>query len=304
MATKIQVPADQVVFPQKCARCGDPTVAKTVRIRHLTEAAQARQATGYMLGGAIGAAIAGSTGVEEKFVSLEVPHCQACADRRRNLTIAAWVCLALSPLSMVGPALIADAFSLSSDAGTPIAIGMFLGIGLLLTSLVLFIVGPSQQTVRIRKVKDAVGGAELAFRNADYLEEFRQLNLRSLVPYALRAGLPLPVPPEQAIAIINEGIVEDRPELPSNLSGRFYRGQLYAQMQSFGQAVDDLTWVIAAGGPNMFQTNAYYLRGLSYMNLSRYTEAVADLQAFTRASSDRRKVGEAKKILKQLAAYV
>ncbi len=306
MAVKIEVPAAEVAFPQKCALCGDPTVSKIVPVRHLTQAAQARQSTGYMLGGAIGAAIAGAGGGGEKYVTLAVPHCQACANRARNLKTAAWLCLGLSLLAVVGPALLAGMLS-SPDPGTGIAIGMFLGLALILASLVLFIVQPSQQAVKIRKVKDAVGGAELSFRNAEYLDEFRQLNMPNLVPYALRAGLPLPVPPEQAIALVNASIVEDRPELPTNLSGYFYRGQIYAQMQSYGQAVDDLTRVLTASGLaalNTFQTDAYWFRGLSYMNLARYPEAVADLNAFMRLSVDRRRIGEAKKLLKQLAAYV
>jgi tetratricopeptide (TPR) repeat protein len=303
MAIRIEVPSAEVAFPQKCASCGNPEVQKTMPIRHLTQAAQGRQSTGYLIGGLIGAAIAGATAGADKYVQFGIPYCQDCATKDRNLKITAWLCLAAGLLSIIILPIVAASMTSSDSSGSLIAVGVFLGLALLIAALVLFVVQSSGRAVRIMAVKDYVRGAVLSFRNPQYLEDFRQLNMRSLVPYALRAGLPLPVHPEQAIALISESIVEDKPDLPATLSGHFYRGQIYMQMQFYGQAADELSKVIVVGGYNPFVPDAYFLRGQAYMYLSRYAEAASDLDTFIRSSPDKRRVGEAKRLLKQVSPY-
>ncbi len=302
MAVKIEVPWGEVSFPAQCASCSSPAVQKTVPIRRLTQAAQGRQSTGYFIGGVIGMAIASAASGPEKYVQFAVPYCEACASRERNLRIVAWLALVVGLLAVIGGPIVGVSMP-SSQEGTWIAVGVVLGLVLLIAALVLSVVQSSQRAVRIAAVKDHVRGAVLSFRNPQYVEEFRRLNTRSLLSYSLRAGLPLPVPPQQAIEIISQDIDDNRPDAPGTLGGHFYRGQVYMQMQSFGQAVEDLNKVIAVPGSNPFLNEACFLRGQAFMSLSRYTEAAADLDAVVRMSGDKRRVGDAKRLLKQISSY-
>ncbi len=292
-----------VAFPEKCASCGNPMVEKKVNVRRLTQAAQGRQTTGYLLLGAIGAAIAGATAGEDKYVQFGIPLCRDCAARGRNIRIAAWVTFVLGLLGFfLTPMIVAatDADAGGMAAGAAIAVGAIL----LIVSVILFIIGAGQQPVKIKGVKDAVGGVVLSFRNAEYMEEFRRLNSNGLVPYALRAGLPLPVSTEQALAIVSSGIDDEQPAMPATLSGHFMRAQIYLRADSYAQAVQELNQVVAVGGYNPYMPEALFLRGQALLNLARYQEAAADLDGFIRSSGDRRKVGEAKKLRKQIGEYV
>ena len=69
----IEVPWKGMTFPEKCASCGNPMVAKTMPIKRPTQKQQRRQSTGYLLGGALGMAIAGSGGDPDKYVQYDVP---------------------------------------------------------------------------------------------------------------------------------------------------------------------------------------------------------------------------------------
>ena len=299
---RIEVPRE-VIFPQKCASCDSPMVEKTINLRRLTQAAQSRQTTGYLLFGAIGAAVAGATGGQEKYIQFGIPYCHDCAARSRNLRIAAWVTFALGILGFVlAPFLLAA--SEADQGGTLIGVSFAIGAILLIVSGVLFIVNASRQPVKIRTSKDAAGGAVLDFRNPAYMEEFRQLNTNGLVPYALRTGLPLPVSTEQAIAIVSSGINDERPDMPATLAGHFQRAQIYLRANSYTQVVQDLNPVVTVAGYNPYMPDALFLRGQALLNLSRYQEAAGDLDAFIRSSGDRRKVGEAKKLRKQIGQYV
>ena len=299
----IEVPWAGVVFPQKCASCGNPTVEKTVTVKRPTQAYQRRQSTGYLLGGAIGMAIAGSGAGPDKFVQFGVPHCQDCLAQDRKLKIAGWLCLVVGLLAMTVLPVVAAGAASSDGSGSWIAISIFVGLVLVITSIVLLTIASTRGGVTIKAVKDRFAGAVLSFRNPEYAAEFAQVNLPRLVPYNLRAGLPLPVPANQALEIVSQNVDDGRPDAPDTLAGHFNRAMIFMGMQSYSQAVDDLNKVVAVSGYNPLMPDALLLRGQSLLNLSRYQEAATDLDAFIRSSNDRQKVGEAKKLLKQASAY-
>ena len=301
----IEVPWAGMVFPQKCASCSNPMVERTVAIKSLTQAAQRRQATGHALGGIIGMAIAGAASRgADKYVQYGVPYCQECAAKERQLRIIGWILFALGLAAiLVLPPLAADT-SMRNPSGTNWIIPSILpGIALLVGSVVVFFMFSTRRAVTIKMVKDKFNGAILSFRSLEYLDEFRQSNLPGLIAYELQAGLPLSAPPEQALDIVSRHIDDNRPDAPDTLTGHFYRAQIYMRGEAYSQAVDDLNKIAAVGGSNPLMTDVYFLRGQSLLNLSRYPEAAADLDAFVRASPDRQKVGEAKKLLKKASAY-
>lgn len=300
--TTIEVPWVGMVFPQKCASCGNPMVAKTVRIKRPTQEQQRRQSTGYFLGGVIGMAIA-NAGAADKSIQFDIPFCQDCVARNRKLRIAGWVTLVLGLLSVILLPVAAAALSLGGDSGTWIALSMLLAALLLIAAVVLFVMVGTRTPTSIKAVKDKFWGAVLSFRNPEYAEEFRQINLPRLIPYELRAGLPLSVPPEQALAVVSQNIDDDRPDSLDTVAGHFHRAQILMRGEAHSQAVDDLQQVLAFGGQNPFVPEAYFLRAQALLNLARYPEAAADLEIFIQFSGDPHKVREAKKLLKKVSAY-
>jgi|GEM_PF-1576353 len=299
----IEVPWNGMVFPQQCASCGNPTVDKTVPIKRPTQEQQRRQSTGYLLGGAIGMAIANAGGGANKYVQYDIPFCQDCVARSRRIKVAAWVTLALGFVAVIVLPIAVSTLNADDASGTWIALGVFAGLALFIASLVLFTLASTRGPVAIRAVKDRSWGAVLTFRNPEYYQAFCQANLPRLIPYELQAGLPLSVPPEQALAIVGQNIDEERLDAVDTLTGHFYRAQIYMRGEAYSQAVDDLDKVIAVGGQNPFVPEAYFLRGRSLMNLGRYPESAQDLDTFIQSSGDRQKVGEAKKLMKKVAAY-
>jgi hypothetical protein len=296
----IEVPWQGVVFPQKCASCGNPMVTKTVPIKRATQKQQRRQSTGYLLGGAIGMAIAGSGGGPDKYVQFQVPFCQDCVARDRKFKAAGWITLVLGFLSIIVLPVIAAGLE-SEGSGTLIGLGVLLGAVLLIASIVIFVMASNRTPVTIKAVKDKFQGAVLAFRDPAYRDEFGQVNLARLVPYELQAGLPLSATPDQALAIVSQAIDAGQPGSEDTVRGHYYRAQIYMRGESYSQAVDDLNKVISGGASTM--PDAYFLRGQALLNLARYQEAATDLNTFIQATSDRQKAGEAKKLLKKVSSY-
>jgi len=296
----LEVPWEGTTFPQKCASCGNPMVAKTVPVKRPTQKQQRRQSTGYLLGGVIGAAIASSGSDPEKHVQFDVPLCQECVAQNRKFKTAAWITLILGFLSIIILPIIAA--GLESDASdTLMALGVLVGLGLLIAAIVLFVMVSRRAPVAIKTVKDNTQGAVLAFRDPAYQDEFRQANLARLIPYELQAGLTLSASTDQALAIVSEGINDEQPNAEGTVLGHLSRAQIYMRGQSYSQALEELNKVIAAVGQTM--PDVYFLRAQALINLARNQEAAADLETFIQASSDRKQVREAKKLLKQVSAY-
>jgi hypothetical protein len=275
-------------------------VAKTVPVKRPTQKQQRRQSTGYLLGGVIGAAIASGGSGPEKYVQFDVPFCQECVARDRKFKAASWITLVLGFIAVITGPVIAASQDVD-DYGTLVSLVVLLGVGLLIAAIVLFWMVWSRKPVKIKAVKDNTQGAVLDFRDATYQDEFRQANLARLIPYELQAGLTLSASPDQALAIVSEGINDEQPSAEGTVIGHLSRALIHMRGQSDSQAVEELNKVIAAAGQTM--PNAYFLRAQALMNLARHQEAAADLETFIQVSSDRKQVRAAKKLLKQVSSY-
>ncbi len=293
----IEAPWMGIAFPQRCASCGSPTVEKQETIQRPTQTQERRQFFGYLLAGLIGALIAGN---RQEYVRFNIPLCRDCAARERRSKAIPWALLLLGFLAVVAlPFLL-----IGTRAGNTWGLwSVLLGLGLALFSAVLIATASTRGPVVIRAVKDRSQGVVLSFRNAEYGEEFRQVNLPCLIPYELRAGLPLSLPPEQALAVVSRNMDDSRPDATDTLAGHFHRALIHMRTEAYVQALDDLNRVISVGGYNPFLPEAYFFRAQALLQLARYQEAADDLEAFIRASADEPRVKEAKRLLKKVSAY-
>jgi tetratricopeptide (TPR) repeat protein len=109
------------------------------------------------------------------------------------------------------------------------------------------------------------------------------------------------VPLDQAIAAVGRRIDERNPRSPESLKGYLERGQLYLQAQEYGRALADLDRVVeVTGAENPYLVEAQYFRAQAHMQLGNSARARADLERYVQASSDRVRVGQARRWLRQL----
>jgi tetratricopeptide (TPR) repeat protein len=291
----IEVPWD-AGFPQVCARCTAPAT-KTKRIQRQKPSAQ----QWFFWFGVIGAAIAGAR--KGGSVRFEIPYCDKCRRQDRLLLWAAWGGFLLSMVFICSFAMLAAQLEEPYDPLSVIgAMGSLLGaVALLIGAPVLAIVWRAHQAVRVKRIDERTESVRLDFRNPSYFERFWQENLERIVSFVLRHGKPMPVPMDQAIATVSGHIDEQSPRSPESLRGYFERGQLYLQAGMYDRAVADLDRVVGVTGfENPHFLEAQFFRGQAAMQLGNRMQAQTDLENFVQASSDRAKVKQAKRWLKQL----
>jgi hypothetical protein len=289
----IEVPWD-VEFPQTCARCTAPA-AKTMRIQRQRPSAQ----NWFLWFGLIGAAIAGAR--KGGSLRFEIPYCENCHRQDRILLWVTWAAALLGLLFLCGFTMLAGQLE-DETAGVVGALGVVLGVPtLLIAAPVLAIVRSAHRAVHIKRINERSESISLAFRSQSYFEQFRQHNLERIVSFVLRHGKQLPVPPDQAIAVVSRSIDEQDPRSPDSLKGYFERGQLHLQARMYDYALADLDWVVGVTGfENPYFLEAQFFRGQVHMQLGNSMQARADLENYVKASSDRARVRQAKQWLKQL----
>jgi hypothetical protein len=288
----IEVPWDSA-FPQVCARCTAPAT-KTIRIKRQKPSAQ----KWFFWFGLIGAAIAGAR--KGGSLTFEIPYCEDCHRQDRILLGATWGALLLGAVFICGFAVLAtEASDSASVLGT---LGIVLGVlALVIATPVLAIVRSSHQALHIKRIDERSESVRLAFRNESYFERFWRDNLERIVSFALRHGKRLPVPLDQAITAVSRRIDEQNPRSPDSLSGYFERGQLYLQAGMYDRALADLDHVVGVTGfENPHFLEAHFFRGQAYMQLGHTMQAQTDLDNYVKASSDRARVRQAQRWLKQL----
>lgn len=292
----IEVPWD-VEFPQTCARCTAPAT-KTMRIQRQKPSAQ----KWFFWFGIIGAAIAGAR--KGGSLRFEIPYCENCRRQDRLLLWATWGAFLLGLVFICGFAMLASQIEeASSDVVSVVGVlGTVMGaLALLIAVPVLAVVRRAHQAVHVKRIFERSESVGLAFRNRSYFERFWQDNLERIVSFVLRYGKPMPVPVDQAIAAVSRRIDEQNPRSPASLSGYFERGQLYLQAGMYDRALADLDWVVGVTGfENPHFLEAQFFRGQAHMQLGHSVQAQTDLENYVQASSDRTRVRQAKRWLKQL----
>ena len=287
----IKVPWD-VEFPHTCARCTAPAT-KTMRIQRQKPSAQ----KWFLWFGLIGAAIAGAK--KGGSLRFEIPYCENCHRQDRILLWVTWAAALLGLLFLCGFPILAQLEEAADVVGV---LGMVFGVSaLLIAAPVLAIVRSAHRAVHIKRIDERSESVRLAFRSRPYFERFRQHNLERIVSFVLRHGKQLPVPPDQAIAVVSRSIDEQEPRSPDSLKGYFERGQLYLQARMYDHALADLDWVVGVTGfENPYFLDAQFFRGQAHMQLGNSMQARTDLENYAKASSDRARVRQAKRWLKQL----
>jgi len=293
----IEVPWD-VEFPQICACCTAPAT-RTRRIQRPKPSAQ----KWFFWFGIIGAAIAGAR--KERHLRFEIPYCDNCHRRDRILLWATWAAFLLGLLFIFGFAWFAAQPEETSDAVSAVEIlGMLmcaLAPLLLIAASVMGIVWRTRQAVHVKRIDERSESVYLAFRSPPYFERFWQDNLERIVSFVLRHGKQLSVPVEQAIAAVSRRIDEQNPRSPESLSGYFERGQLYLQTGMYDRALADLDRVVGVTSfENPYFLEAQFFHGQAHMQLGNSVQARTDLENYVQASSDRARVRQAKRWLKQL----
>ncbi len=291
----IEVPWD-IEFPQVCARCTAPAT-ETMRLQGQKPSAQ----QWFLWFGLIGAAIAGA----KKGGSLryELPYCENCRRQDRILLWAIWGTAVLGLLFACGSLALVSSGGKQPDVVSTV-MGLVVAVGVLLLVIgapVLAIVRSAQRAVHIKRIDERTEGMRLDFRNPSYFDRFWHANLERITSFALRHGKQLPVPVDQAIAVVGQRIDEQNRRSPASLSGYFERGQLYLQAKMYDRALADLDWVVGVTGfENPHFLEAQFFRGQAHMQLGNRVQAQTDLENYVRASSDRARVRQAKLWLKQL----
>ena len=295
----IEAPWD-AEFPQVCARCTAPAT-KSMRIQRQKPSAQ----QWFFWFGIIGAAISGAR--KGGSLRFEIPYCDNCHRQDRLLLWATWGAFLLGLLSICGFSMFASQSQVgeTSDAASVVGIlGMLmcaLAPLLLIAASVLAIVRRAHRAVHIKRIDERSESVRLTFRSPSYFEQFWQHNLERIVSFSLRHGKQPPVPLDHAIAVVGQRIDGQNPRSPESLSGYFERGQLYLQAGMYDRALADLDWVVGVTGfENPYFLEAQFFRGQAYMQLGNGMQAQTDLENYVQASSDRAKVREAKRWLKQL----
>jgi tetratricopeptide (TPR) repeat protein len=293
----MEVPWD-TVFPQICARCTDPAT-KIIRIQRQKVTSQRRQWVFWL--GLIGAAIAGAR--KDSFVRFEIPYCESCHRQDRILLWATWGTFLLGLLFMCGFPVFTTQVEMTNNVVTVVGVLILLiGVALLLiVAPALAIVRRAHQAVHIKRFYERTESVQLAFRNPSYFERFWQDNLERIISFVLRHDKQMSVPLEQAIDIVSKRIDDQNPRSPESLKGYFERGQLYLRSGRNDRALADLDRVVGVTGfENPYFLEAQFFRGQAYMQLSHNMQAQTDLENYIKASSDRAKVQQAKRWLKQL----
>lgn len=290
----IEVPWD-AEFPHTCARCTAPAT-KAMRIQRQKPSAQ----KWFLFFGLIGAAIAGAR--KGGSLRFEIPYCKDCYRRDRVLLWATWGTLLLGVVFICGFAMLASQAEEASPAVSVVGVLSTVGaLGLLIAAPVLGIVRRANQAVHVKRIYERSESVRMAFRNRSYFERFVQDNLERVVSFALRHGKDMPVSPDQAITAVSQRIDEQNPRSPESLSGYFERGQLYLQAGMYERALADLDWVVGVTGfENPYFLEAQFFRGQAHMQLGHSTQAKTDLENYVEASSDRSRVRQAKRWLRQL----
>jgi len=249
--------------------------------------------------GLIGAAIAGAK--KGGSLRFEIPYCENCRRQDRILLWVTWAAALLGLLFLCGFPTLAGQLE-DETADVVGALGIMLGAPtLLIAAPVLAIVRSAHRAVHIKRVDERSESIRLAFRSQPYFERFRQHNLERIVSFVLRHGKQLPIPPDQAIAVVSRSIDEQEPRSPDSLKGYFERGQLYLQARMYDHALADLDWVVGVTGfENPYFLEAQFFRGQAHMQLGNSMQARTDLENYVKASSDRARVRQAKRWLKQL----
>jgi tetratricopeptide (TPR) repeat protein len=292
----IEVPWD-VEFPYVCARCTAPAT-KTKRVQFQRPSAQ----KWFLLFGVVGAAIAGAR--ESGSLRYEIPYCDRCRRTDRLLLVAAVVAGVLSLLFLCGSL----AFIPSGGEEPSVLASLALVLGMTAGVLLLVVVTPAlaiilgrYQAVRVKRVNERSESVQLLFRSQPYFERFCQANLERIVSFALGQRKPMPVPLEQAIAVVGQRIDPQNPRLPASLQGYFERGQMYLRAGMYSQAVADLDRVVEVTGfENPYFLDAQFFRGRAHMQTGNHMQAQADLENYLKAASDRGRVRQAKTWLKEM----
>lgn len=291
----IEVPWD-ARFPQICARCVAPAT-KIMRVQRQKPSAQ----QWFFWFGLIGAAIAGAR--KGGAVRFEIPYCDKCRRQDRILLWSAWGGFLLSMVFICGFAMLASQLEEPYDPLSMVGvIGSLLGaVILLIGAPVLAIVWRAHQAVHVKRIYERTESVRLAFRNPSYFEQFCRNNLERIVSFVLRHGKQMPIPLDQAIAAVSGLIDEQNPRSQESLRGYFERGQLHLQAGGYDRALADLDRVVEVTGfENPHFLEAQFFRGQAYMQLGNIMQAQTDLENYVQASSDRAKVRQAKRWLKQL----
>lgn len=285
-------------FPPLCARCATPAT-KTRRIKRQKPSASRM----FLMFGWLGSALAGA----KEALAFDVPLCEDCYRRDNRLRWAAWGAFGLAFLFLCGLSMItALVFQPRGEAeqvagGVTVAVGMLVGLPALVAMVVILIVRHAQRPVHVGRIDERSESARLAFLNPSYYEHFLQHNLERLVAWALRHRKPMPVSADEAAAVVSRGIDEQDPRSPESLRSYFLRGQLRLQNGRYREAVEDLDRVLAVTGfENPHFLEAQYFRGEAHMRLGNVANARTDLERYVQAASDRTRVREAKRWLKEL----
>jgi len=253
--------------------------------------------------GLIGAAIAGAR--KDSSVRFEIPYCESCHRQDRILLWAAWGTFLLGLLFMCGLPMLMLIVQVekTNDVLTVVMILVMLmgAASLLIVTPALAIVRRAHQAVHIKRIYERTESVQLTFRNPSYFERFWQDNLERIISFVLRHDKQMSVPLEQAIDTVSKRIDDQNPRSPESLKGYFERGQLYLRSERNDRALADLDRVVGVTGfENPYFLEAQFFRGQAYMQLSHNMQAQTDLENYIKASSDRAKVQQAKRWLKQL----
>jgi hypothetical protein len=293
----ITIPWDSE-FPQICVRCSEPaTTTTTVKLQ------KPSTQQWFFWFGLIGAAIAGAR--KGGSISLNVPYCDNCARRNRNLLLGTWGAFILCLILLCGYPML---FTIQDNTNETMAI---LGvIGLIIGALLLVIAVPVLVIMRNRSksiqfmftiIQEQMESVRVSFRNPTYLQQFIQQNIERLVTFALRYDQPLLIPADQAVSVVARRIDEHYPRSPQSLSGYFELGQIYLQSGMFEQAIANLDWVMNVTGlENPYFLDAQYFRGQAHMSAGHISQAQTDFENYLVAASNKPRIKKVKNWLKQL----
>ena len=255
----------------------------------------------YLLFGLIGSAIAGAR--KRRSLLLEIPYCVDCRRRERVLLWATWGAFLVSILLLCGFAMVA---SQTEEASDPLSVLGVLGtltgsVALLIAAPVLAVAWRAHQAVQVKRILERTESVRLAFRSPAYFGRFLHDNLERIISFSLRHGKQLPIPPAQAIAAVSQRIGEQDPRSLDGLQSYFERGQLYLQTGMHDYARTDLDRVVEVTSlENPYFLEAQFLRGQAHMQLGNSMQAQTDLENYVAASSDRARLRQARRWLKQL----
>jgi tetratricopeptide (TPR) repeat protein len=214
-----------------------------------------------------------------------------------------WGAFLLGLLSICGFAMIASQVEEASDVASVVGVlGTVTGaLVLLIAAPVLAIVRQAHRAVHAKRIYERTESIRLSFRSRSYFERFLQDNAERIISFVLRHSKPMPIPPDQAITAVSRRIDEQDPHSPGSLSGYFERGQLHLQAGMYDRALADLDRVVKVTGfENPHFLEAQFFRGQAYMQLGHGAQAQTDLENYVKASSDRTRVRQAKRWLRQL----